>query len=275
MERFTESSARSHGDSADRRGSFTTRGGGGSVENRRIVIRELKYGQSRYLTSDAFERDILTKETLVERYIENKVPNVMTTFIPPKERWAFASLCSFQIFHWKHPFVKPRACIARDTKVYLHSDSRHDKPRRTVNSDYAFAMVILDEDTCYLCHEHILDPLDASRIKSVDVMSTSKNTDESKTVQNMATRPSDSRTNGLAETIPTMASSSISLSSSSSSKNQHVDLEAERAALDDSFDIFSSPKFMPMVPHTTDGGFDSDWVSQLVDGFGSTEDHVV
>lgn len=119
-----------------------------SVENRYIMIREANQGQSRYLVSPAFERDLASLWLLQSTWQCNDQPVVMTFLEGPADFTKFTQAISYQMARYQCPSTVPEAICVPGLRVKVGGTVRE------MDLIYAFEIVTLEHS--FYCSEYVV-----------------------------------------------------------------------------------------------------------------------
>ena len=163
-------------------------GSSGNRDERYILVREVKYGQSRYLTSEAFERDICCLQDIKKCWKDNAKPVVKLFMTRQEDFVKFTKAIHMQIARYVTPTTQPIQSrvaglqIKMKRKSHTGDDANEtsSEQTRTMNLLHCYELLSL-EHSFYLSEYYIPDRnyTSLSKLSSEESTSTGTTHDES------------------------------------------------------------------------------------------------
>ncbi|KAL3921065.1 MAG: hypothetical protein SGILL_002946 [Bacillariaceae sp.] len=121
-----------------------------NFQNRYIFVREADRGQSRYLTTDAFARDICSSYVMQQTWNANDKP-VTQLFLQEDNFDKFTSAINYHMMRYTEPNKAPENLRVKSVHVVFgNGGNQHNTTTREMDMIYTFEIVDL-EQSFYVC----------------------------------------------------------------------------------------------------------------------------
>jgi hypothetical protein len=105
------------------------------------MVREAKNGHSRYLLTDAFQRDIVSLWLVEQTWKANEIPTVRLFLHDPSDFDKFTAAINWSMSRYNHPGIQPQPVRVSDLRVKM---SKNDCNVQVMDLIYTFEIVTLD-----------------------------------------------------------------------------------------------------------------------------------